>query len=313
MGDLGRGRHPRPPAARASRRTASPTTTRSRPRSARGGHTVFTGDRIGVYHPDVTAPGVDISSTCDTAGTVVGPCPPGREHRPPRARAWPRPHVAGAAAVLLQANPTLTPDQVRLALQATAQARSTDHRTARRAVLAGRLRLRRSRRGGRPRAQLEARSRACSSAQAADDARARGDRRCKVAQVDIWPYDAPRAAVRHRLAHVLTAPVGSKTTHLKVTLVPPVARRLRQRHGVHGHGQGRGRQGDRHDDRGRPPAPAPAATFIDLARPPPPSTARSRSRSAASRGLRPGHARQRLGPRPRGRAPGRAADVPQLG
>ena len=41
-----------------------------------GGHTVFTGDRIGVYHPDVTAPGVSISSTCDTAGTVIGPCPP---------------------------------------------------------------------------------------------------------------------------------------------------------------------------------------------------------------------------------------------
>ena len=30
------------------------------------------------------------------------------------------PHVAGAAAVLLQANPSLSPDQVRLALQATA-------------------------------------------------------------------------------------------------------------------------------------------------------------------------------------------------
>src|SRR5262249_24609691 len=42
-----------------------------------GGHTVFTGDRVGVYPPDVTAPGDNISSTCDTAGTVVGPCPPG--------------------------------------------------------------------------------------------------------------------------------------------------------------------------------------------------------------------------------------------
>jgi serine protease AprX len=41
-----------------------------------GGHTTWTGDRIGVYHPDVTAPGVDISSTCDTAGSVIGPCPP---------------------------------------------------------------------------------------------------------------------------------------------------------------------------------------------------------------------------------------------
>ena len=30
------------------------------------------------------------------------------------------PHVAGAAAILLQANPNLTPDQVRMALQSTA-------------------------------------------------------------------------------------------------------------------------------------------------------------------------------------------------
>src|SRR5688572_9868402 len=41
-----------------------------------GGHTVFTGDRIGIYHPDFTAPGVSISSTCSTAGTAVLACPP---------------------------------------------------------------------------------------------------------------------------------------------------------------------------------------------------------------------------------------------
>src|SRR3954447_3853711 len=41
------------------------------------GHTHFKGDRVGVYHPDIAAPGEDISSSCDTTGTVVGPCPPG--------------------------------------------------------------------------------------------------------------------------------------------------------------------------------------------------------------------------------------------
>ena len=53
-----------------------------------GGHTVFKRDRIGIVHPDVTAPGVDISSSCDTTGTAIGPCPPATT--PPRpARRWP--------------------------------------------------------------------------------------------------------------------------------------------------------------------------------------------------------------------------------
>jgi serine protease AprX len=94
-----------------------------------GGHTVYTGDRIGLVHPDVTAPGVDISSTCDTTGTVVGPCPPG-ENTTASGTSMASPHVAGAAAVLKQANPALTPEQVRLALQATAGPVSNDANTA---------------------------------------------------------------------------------------------------------------------------------------------------------------------------------------
>ncbi|CAB4688365.1 MAG: S8 family serine peptidase [Actinobacteria bacterium] len=83
------------------------------------GHTVFTGDRIGVYHPDITAPGVDISSTCDSIGAVIGPCAPG-DNASASGTSMASPHIAGAAAVLLQAQPKLTPTQVRLALQATA-------------------------------------------------------------------------------------------------------------------------------------------------------------------------------------------------
>ena len=89
-----------------------------------GGHTVFTGDRIGIYHPDVTTPGVAISSTCDTAGSpaVIGPCPPPNYgNATASGTSMASPHVAGAAAVLLQANPSLSVNQVRNALQATAK------------------------------------------------------------------------------------------------------------------------------------------------------------------------------------------------
>ncbi|HEU5037108.1 MAG TPA: S8 family serine peptidase [Nocardioides sp.] len=82
-------------------------------------HTSYAGDRIGLVHPDVTAPGVDISSTCDSTGTLVGPCGPD-ENTSASGTSMASPHVAGAAAVLLQAQPRLTPGQVRLALQATA-------------------------------------------------------------------------------------------------------------------------------------------------------------------------------------------------
>ena len=87
-----------------------------------GGRTTWTGDRIGVYHPDVTAPGDKISSTCSSAGTIIGPCPPPTyTNATASGTSMASPHVAGAAAILLQANPNLTPDQLRSALQATAK------------------------------------------------------------------------------------------------------------------------------------------------------------------------------------------------
>ncbi|MEY2569224.1 MAG: serine protease AprX, partial [Actinomycetota bacterium] len=83
------------------------------------GHTHFTGDRVGLYHPDVTAPGVDVSSSCDTTGTVVGPCPPG-ENASASGTSMASPHVAGAAAVLKGVRPTLSPPDIRKILQVTA-------------------------------------------------------------------------------------------------------------------------------------------------------------------------------------------------
>jgi len=86
----------------------------------RGGHTTFTGGRIGLVHPDVAAPGVDISSSCDTAGAAIGPCGPG-ENATASGTSMATPHVAGGAAVLLEANPGLTRDQLQEVMQVTAQ------------------------------------------------------------------------------------------------------------------------------------------------------------------------------------------------
>ena len=76
--------------AATSPRTASCSTTRTAATADADGHTTFTGERIGLVHPDVTAPGVDISSTCDTVGTARRPVPARGEHRRLRHVAWPR-------------------------------------------------------------------------------------------------------------------------------------------------------------------------------------------------------------------------------
>lgn len=184
-----------------------------------GGHTVYTGDRIGLVHPDVTAPGVDISSTCDTTGTVVGPCPPG-ENTTASGTSMASPHIAGAAAVLKQANPALTPDQVRLALQATASPVTNDDDTGTLpfwqigygyANLDKAVALVSSRSWAKDLAR--------ASAQA--DARVLAEDGWKVARGDFWTYDSPRATVGGTDSHTYTAPVAAGVTSLKVSLSHP--------------------------------------------------------------------------------------------
>jgi serine protease AprX len=182
-----------------------------------GGHSVFTGDRIGVYHPDVTAPGVDISSTCDTAGTAVGPCPPG-ENTTASGTSMASPHVAGAVAVLLQANPSLTVDQVRSALQATATPVAATNGSALPfwqvgygyVDLPAAVTLVRAKQWAKemPRAQARA------------DARVLADG-FAVTRSDFWTYDAPRLAVGGSDARTYAVAVPLTTTHLKVTLSHP--------------------------------------------------------------------------------------------
>jgi serine protease AprX len=179
-----------------------------------GGHTVFTGNRIGVYHPDVTAPGSAISSTCDTAGTVVGPCPPG-SNTEASGTSMASPHVAGAAAVLLQANPKLTPDQLRSALQATA------------VPVTGSLGFWET---GYGHVDLAAAvdlvrksnyAKAIVAAQAAADKNVLASTGFAVPRSDFWTWDAPRVAVAGSDSRTFAADVPSTATHLQVSLSHP--------------------------------------------------------------------------------------------
>jgi serine protease AprX len=185
-----------------------------------GGHTVFSGDRIGVYHPDVTAPGVDISSTCDTAGTVIGPCPPpDYGNATASGTSMASPHVAGAAAVLLQANPSLTPEQVRVALQATATPVAAADGSALPfwQVGYGYVDLQAAVDLVTARGNW-AKSLAKAAKQA--DARALADG-YTVTRSDFWTYDAPRVALAGSDARTFDAPVPSSVSHLKVAISHP--------------------------------------------------------------------------------------------
>lgn len=185
-----------------------------------GGHTAFSGDRIGVYHPDVTAPGQSISSTCDTAGTVIGPCPPpnyGNDVASGTSMA--SPHVAGAVAVLLQANPGLSVDQVRSILQATATPVAAADGTALPFWQVGygyvelddAVALATSRRLAR---QLD-------RAQSRADARVLASDGFAVARSDFWTYDAPRVTVAGTDSRTFATAVPIGVTHLKVTISHP--------------------------------------------------------------------------------------------
>ena len=186
-----------------------------------GGHTVYTGDRIGLVHPDVTAPGVDISSTCDSTGTLVGPCPPG-ENTTASGTSMASPHVAGAAAVLKQAQPALTPTQVRQALEATAtpvQGATATAKVPFWEVGHGYVNLDKA-------VALVRRSdwrTALASAAKAADARALASDGQRVLRGEFWTYDAPRVTAGGSDTKTYTTTVGSTTEKLFVSLAHPSA------------------------------------------------------------------------------------------
>jgi serine protease AprX len=78
----------------------------------------FIGDRLGFYHPTVLAPGEDVLSTC-TAGTAVYSTRTCQGSLRASGTSAAAPQVAGVLALLKQARPGLTPDQMRAVLEAT--------------------------------------------------------------------------------------------------------------------------------------------------------------------------------------------------
>ncbi len=184
-----------------------------------GGHTTYTGDRLGVVHPDVTAPGVDISSTCDSTGTIVGPCPPG-ENTEASGTSMASPHIAGAAAVLEQAQPALTPTQVRQALEATATPVKGATATSRLPfweVGHGYINLDKAVALVR---RSDWRSALASAAQAANSRALASDGQ-RVLRGDFWTYDSPRATVGGSDTRTYKVAVGPSVEKLFVSLAHP--------------------------------------------------------------------------------------------
>lgn len=194
----------------------------SEPRIGAGGHTVFLGDRIGMYHPDVTAPGLRISSTCATSGVAIGPCPPPLyDNATASGTSMASPHVAGAVAVLLQANPNLTSAQIRSALQGTAT-------PVTRYGGVGEAPFWQAGYGHVDLAAAVDLVRARNWEQAIPTRQHHADKRVlssdgfEVKRSDFWTYDAPRVTISgYTDRRTYSTQVPSGTSHVKITLSHP--------------------------------------------------------------------------------------------
>ena len=188
-----------------------------------GGHKAFRKYHLGIYHPDVTAPGVNISSSCSHTGVAPGPCADSSGNVSANGTSMATPHVAGAAAILLQANPDLTPEMVQKALQATARPVYAE--------VDGKKQTLGFWQAGYGFIDLEAAVRLVTSpdweAGIVDQQRA-ADRRvlrsfgARVRRTDMWTYDAPPVAFEGLTdTRVFRTTVPRGTTMLKVTLAHP--------------------------------------------------------------------------------------------
>ncbi len=81
------------------------------------GHVRHEGDGLGLSHPDTSAPGSNIISTGTPTGVVTTTGTPPNGSASASGTSMSAPHMSGLAAVILQANPTLTPKMVRQVMQ----------------------------------------------------------------------------------------------------------------------------------------------------------------------------------------------------
>src|SRR5687768_250325 len=157
-------------------------------------HLAFAGDRIGLYHPTLSAPGTNIVSTGSRTGLAVTTNPDGTATASGTSMA--SPHVAGVVALMLQKQPALSFEDIKSALQVTSTLMpdTTDatrvqpfytvgygYADAKAAVdLVGRHRFKRK---------------ALERMQASVDARVLGDRDWRVLGTDYWTFNAAAATV----------------------------------------------------------------------------------------------------------------------
>jgi serine protease AprX len=184
-------------------------------------HLVFSGDRIGLYHPSVSAPGTDIVSTA-TNGLLVTSLPGGTASASGTSMA--SPHIAGVAALMLQKNPKLSPAEVKSAMQVTSDPMPSLADTkkveafylqgygfvnAKAAVdLVGRNRY--------------SKDKALARLQATADAKILADRDYKVIGTDYWSFTAAPATVNGTPdTRTYTLQVSSATKAIKALVSYP--------------------------------------------------------------------------------------------
>ena len=179
-------------------------------------HQRFDGERIGIYHPDVSAPGTDIVSSGTPTGVgVLAPSAPGGTVTL-SGTSMATPHVAGLAALLLQARPSLTPDQVRQVLQASAAPMAGDAAFWQNGYGFGdaQAALALVRRGDFGQAVLD-------RLQAAADAKVLAARSSSVRSLDLWSFEPAPVSTAGSDTRVFETAVPADTRALKAVVSYP--------------------------------------------------------------------------------------------